>query len=159
MKKKKQKIAAGLLMYRIRHNNVEFFLVHSGGPLFVHKWDGYWSIPKGLLEPGEKPLQAAIREFEEETGLTPETDEFIDLETVTQKSGKVVYAWAFAGDWPTGRPLQSNLFSMEWPPGSGNIQQFPEVDEGRFFSPAEARIKINARQIPLLDRLLTHLQK
>jgi predicted NUDIX family NTP pyrophosphohydrolase len=144
-------------MYRIRNGQVQVFLVHLAGPLFVRKWNGYWSIPKGLLEDDEDPMQAAIREFEEETGLKPESDNFINLGTVRHKSGRLVHVWAFEGEWPQGRPFVSNLFTMEWPPGSGRLQQFPEVELGQFFSLADARIKMNARQIPLLDRLLTHL--
>jgi len=157
MEKKKQDISAGLLMYRIQNAQVQVFLVHLAGPLFVHKWDGYWSIPKGLIEDGEDPFQTATREFEEETGLAPQSDAFINLGTVIQKSGKLVHVWAFEGDWPQGRPFVSNLFTMEWPRGSGRLQQFPEVELGQFFSLADARIKMNERQIPLLDRLLTHL--
>lgn len=152
-----RQISAGLLMYRRRNGALELFLVHSGGPLFVHKWDGYWSIPKGVLEENEEPLQTAIREFEEETGLLPAGDNYIELGTVVQRSGKLVHAWAFEGEWPEGRTLKSNLFSLEWPPNSGRFEKFPEIDDGRFFTPEEARIKINERQIPLIDRLLAQL--
>ncbi len=150
--------AAGLLLFRRVQNELEFFLVHAGGPLFKNKWDGYWAIPKGLIEEGEEPLEAAIREFEEETGLTPKTDNYIDLGTITQKSGKVVHAWAIEGDWPLDRPIRSNLFSLEWPPKSGTWQKYPEIDDGRFFDLETARIKINERQIPFLERLIEFLK-
>ena len=150
--------AAGLLMFRRTSPQVEFFLVHAGGPLFKNKWDGYWSIPKGIIEEGEEPLETAIREFEEETGLAPQADDYIDLGTITQKSGKVVYAWAFEGDWPPDRPIRSNLFSLEWPPKSGNWQKFPEIDDGRFFDWDSALGKINERQRPLLERLMAHIE-
>ena len=147
-------------MYRIgKDDKVELFLVHPGGPFFTNKWDGYWSIPKGLLEKDEQALETAIREFEEETGLAPEADDYIDLGTITQKSGKVVHGWAFKGDWPEGRSLESNTFSTEWPPHSGKKQRFPEVDQGKFFALDEARHKINEQQIPFINRLLTHLKK
>lgn len=145
--------SAGLLMYRLRDGQLEVFLVHSGGPLFARKWDGYWSIPKGLIEEGEEPLQAALREFEEETGLHPGQGPFFDLGTVRQKSGKLVQAFAFAGDWPEGRELRSGTFTMEWPPHSGQMREFPEIDAAQFFPIEEARQKIVEAQRPLLDRL------
>jgi predicted NUDIX family NTP pyrophosphohydrolase len=160
MAKKKSNTAAGLLMYRTgKENKVELFLVHPGGPFFANKWDGFWSIPKGLLEPGEKALETAIREFEEETGLAPEADDYVDLGTIRQKSGKVVYGWAFEGDWPAGCSFKSNTFSVEWPPHSGENKSFPEVDQGQFFTLDEARHKINEKQIPFINRLLAHLKK
>ncbi len=157
MSKTKNK-AAGLLLFRKNQNQLEFFLIHPGGPLFKNKWDGYWSIPKGLIEEGEEPLDTAIREFEEETGLAPEAKEFIDLGSITQKSGKQVSAWAFEGEWPEGQTVRSNLFSLEWPPKSGNVQKYPEIDDGRFFDEETARRKINERQIPFLERLIESLK-
>lgn len=145
-------------MFRRTSPQMEFFLVHAGGPLFKNKWDGYWAIPKGIIEAGEEPLETAIREFEEETGMAPNAEEYIDLGTITQKSGKVVHAWAFEGDWPEGRDLQSNLFSLEWPPKSGNWQKFPEIDDGRFFDLPTALEKINERQRSLLERLMAHFE-
>ena len=151
--------SAGLLMYRLRDGRLEVFLVHSGGPLFVNKWDGWWSIPKGLIEEGEEALAAAIREFEEETGLHPGDGPFIDLGVVRQKSGKWVNAWAFQGDWPESRELRSNTFSMEWPPHSGRRQAFPEIDAAQFFDIETARRMIVESQQPLLDRLQAHLEQ
>jgi predicted NUDIX family NTP pyrophosphohydrolase len=150
------RISAGLLMYRIRDGQLEVFLVHPGGPLFKNKDAGHWSIPKGEIEPGEDLRAAAIREFEEESGLEPRGD-FIELGTIQQKGGKIVHAWAFAGEWDENRPLQSNTFELEWPPRSGRIQRFPEIDQVGFFSIARARQKLKETQHPFLDRLLEAL--
>lgn len=150
--------SAGLLMYRFQSGRLEVLLAHSGGPLFVNKWDGHWSVPKGLMEEGEAPLATAIREFEEETGLPAGNGPFIELGVIRQKSGKWVNVWAFAGDWPVGRELCSNTFSMEWPPRLGIHQEFPEIDAVQFFDTDTARYKIVESQRPLLDRLEEILQ-
>jgi len=155
---KKGKISAGLLMYRRKGEHLELFLVHPGGPYFVNKWDGYWSIPKGIVESGEKPLASAIREFEEETGLFPESESFIELGTITQKNGKIVHAWAFEGDWNEDQKLVSNTFTMEWPPRSGCEQEFPEIDQGKFFDLSTVHEKVNECQWPLIERLIDHLE-
>lgn len=148
-------------MYRRRGGGLEVFLVHPGGPYFRKRDEGWWSLPKGVIEEGEDPLERARREFEEETGRSVEDcgggAELLDLGEVTQKSGKVVHAWAFAGDWPEDREVASNTFELEWPPRSGRRQEFPEVDQGRFFDLEEARAKINRAQAAFLDRLLDHL--
>lgn len=144
--------AAGLLMYRVlRDGAIEVLLAHPGGPLFARKDDGHWTIPKGEHDNNEDALQAAQREFSEETGLRP-TPPFLPLGEITQKGGKVVRAWAFAGDCDP-MTLVSNTFEMEWPPHSGKMQAFPEVDRCEFFSLKNARRKIKQAQTPLLDAL------
>jgi len=157
------KRSAGLLMFRRRSQGIEVFLVHPGGPYFVHKDAGYWGVPKGELEPDEQPLEVARREFAEETGQPVEAcarePRFTPLGVVHQRSGKQVHAWAFEGDWPAEAELRSNTFLLEWPPRSGQRQPFPEVDQGRFFNIDEARARINAPQEPLLDRLLEWLSR
>ena len=139
-------------MFRRGQDGLEVLLVHPGGPYFRKKDDGHWTIPKGEAAEGEDlPTRAKI-EFEEELGFTPE-GEWIELGNVTQKGGKMVHAWAFAGDLPSDFKLASNTFEIEWPPRSGKTQQFPEVDEARFFPLELARSKINQAQAVLLDRL------
>ena len=145
------KRSAGILLYRRSSGVLEVFLVHPGGPFFVTKDEGYWSIPKGEYDDSEDPLVAARREFEEETGF-PLDGEFHALAPIRQKSGKLVTAWAVEGDCDPAR-LNSNLFTMEWPPGSGKQRQFPEVDRGQWFSLSAARQKINPAQVALLDEL------
>jgi predicted NUDIX family NTP pyrophosphohydrolase len=149
------KTSAGLLMYRRRDGRLEVLLVHPGGPFWSHRDAGAWSIPKGELDGDEDPLEAARREFEEETGLRPEGP-FLELPTVTQKAGKVVRAWAVEGDWDPSL-LRSNNFKIEWPPKSGQMAEFPEVDRAELFDLATAREKINAGQVPLLDHLAAKL--
>ena len=146
------RISAGLLMYRLRASRLEVFLAHPGGPLFQRKDEGFWSIPKGEIEPGEPLLAAAKREFAEEVGLEP-SGEFLELGVIRQQGGKLVHAWAFAGDWEESQPLQSNPFEMEWPPGSGQRCAFPEIDRVGFFSLEDARHKLKESQHPFLDRL------
>ena len=145
------RIAAGLVMYRRRNGLLEFFLAHPGGPLSRLKDDGHWTIPKGEQGVAEGLLDVAKREFEEETGIEPHGP-YIELGSIRQKGGKWVFAWAFEGDH-TG-PIQSNTFTMEWPPKSGKMSQFPEVDRAHFFSLEEARQKIKETQFPLLQRLV-----
>ena len=148
--------SAGLLMYRLRGSHVEVFLVHPGGPYFKNKDRGAWSVPKGEYERGEEPIAAAKREFHEETGFAV-GDSFLVLGEIKQAGGKIVTAWAFAGD---GDPaaLRSNTCEIEWPPRSGRRLVIPEVDRGRWFSIAEARNAIKSTQEPFLDRLCTALQ-
>lgn len=130
------------------------FLAHPGGPLFVKKDDGCWTIPKGEVEPGEELLPTAIREFEEETGIAihPQS-RFLPLGSIQQKGGKIVHAWAVERDHDDAQPIRSNSFEMEWPPGSGRTQCFPEVDRACFFPLDAARRKLKERQAPLIDRL------
>jgi predicted NUDIX family NTP pyrophosphohydrolase len=143
--------AAGLLLFRRKSDGIEVLLVHPGGPLWMRKDDGAWSIPKGEIEVGEAPLPAAQREFEEELG-SPVSGEFIPLTQIRQASGKLVHAWAIEADFDPST-LKSGTFSMEWPPRSGRQQHFPEVDRAEWFSLDEARRKINKAQIALLDQL------
>jgi predicted NUDIX family NTP pyrophosphohydrolase len=149
-----KKISAGLLVYR-RRGEMEVFLVHPGGPFWSKKDAGAWSVPKGEVGEGEDPLQAAKREFQEETGFKID-GEFHPLDAVKQSGGKVVQAWAIEGDCEPSQ-LRSNRFSMEWPPKSGKIQDFPEVDRAAWFNIGEARKRINAGQIGLLDQLVSRV--
>ncbi len=143
-------------MYRIRDGSLEVFLAHPGGPLFQKKDEGYWTIPKGELPQDESLLEGAMREFEEETGIKPQGP-FIELGSIRQKGGKVVYAWAFQGDYDASRPIVSNRFEMQWPPGSGQIRSFPEVDKAQFFSIKEAKSKLRESQWPLIERLIERI--
>jgi predicted NUDIX family NTP pyrophosphohydrolase len=144
------KKSAGLLLFR-RRDRLEVLLVHPGGPLWAKKDEGAWSIPKGEIDAGEDPLAAARREFEEELG-TEVSGEFIALHPVRQASGKLVYAWAIESDFDVAT-LMSGTFSMEWPPRSGRMQDFPEVDRAEWFTIDDARGKINKAQVALLDQL------
>ena len=143
--------SAGLLMYRRRGTTLEVLLVHPGGPFWASRDAGAWTLPKGELNDGEAALDAARREFTEETGVVPEGP-FLALTPVRQKAGKVVHAWAFAGDCDPAQ-LTSNEFTMEWPPRSGKYASFPEVDRAAFFTIAAARDKINPAQLALLEEL------
>jgi len=143
--------SAGLLMYRWRQGELEFLLVHPGGPFWKRKDVGAWTVPKGEIRPGEKPLTAGLREFEEELGIMPEGP-FTPLSPVKQKAGKVVHAWAVEGDFDPAK-FNSNTFEMEWPPRSGRMQQFPEVDQANYFPFMLASQKINPAQAPLLLEL------
>jgi predicted NUDIX family NTP pyrophosphohydrolase len=145
------RVSAGLLMYRRAGGDLQVLLVHPGGPFFRNKDEGAWSIPKGEVEPGEDPLAAAIREFGEEIGVVP-TGPFLALTPVKQKGGKLVHAWAFEGDCDPSS-ISCNSFTIEWPPRSGRHEAFPEVDRAGFFGPDEARRKVNAGQVPLIDEL------
>jgi len=144
-------ISAGILLVRVRGETVEYLLAHPGGPYFQNKDEGAWQIPKGGVEEGEDFLAAARREFLEETGITP-PEPLIPLGDIRQKGGKVVHAWLSV--WTIGElpPFQSNTFKMEWPPRSGKMREFAEVDDARFFSEAEAMKKILPSQAPLLER-------
>ena len=137
-------------MFR-RSSPLEVFLVHPGGPFWRKKDLGAWTIPKGEYEPGEEPLAAARREFQEETGF-PVEGRFLPLGEITQASGKIVTAWAFEGDCDPAR-LVSNTCQVEWPPRTGRMMEIPEVDRGAWFAIAEAREKMFPAQRPLLDRL------
>jgi len=148
---KKPNKSAGLLIYRQAPGPIEVFLVHPGGPFWAKKDDGAWSIPKGEFSEDEDPLEAAKREFQEETGFVV-TGEFQPLEPLRQPSGKIVYAWAVKGDVDAGA-LKSNTFSMEWPPRSGKVQEFPEVDRAGWFTIEFAKRKILKGQAAFLDQL------
>ena len=149
-----KKITAGLLLYR-RRGEPEVFLVHPGGPFWTKKDAGAWSLPKGEIGEGEDPLQAAKREFTEETGF-PIEGEFRPLDPIKQSGGKVVQAWAIEADCDPAQ-VRSNLFAMEWPPKSGRTQQFPEVDRAEWFPITEARKRIIAMQVKFLDQLVSVL--
>jgi predicted NUDIX family NTP pyrophosphohydrolase len=151
----KAKKSAGLLMYRIRDESLEVLLVHPGGPYWRNKDDGVWSIPKGEPAPGEDSFVVAQREFAEELGFEP-AGEFVPLAPVRQKSGKVVHAWAFEGDCDPSA-INSNTFTMEWPPKSGQQVAFPEVDRADFFDVETAKRKVNVAQIGLLEELVERL--
>jgi predicted NUDIX family NTP pyrophosphohydrolase len=152
---KMTKKSAGILLHRSTRNSVEVLLVHPGGPFWAKKDAGVWSIPKGEFSDDEDPLEAAKREFLEETGMEI-SGKFIELSPITQKSGKIVYAWAVRGDIDPAR-IRSNTFEIEWPPKSGKKQQFPEIDRGEWFSIDVAKGKINPRQGALIDELLKRL--
>ncbi len=149
-----KKISAGLLLYR-RRSEIEVFLVHPGGPFWAKKDAGAWSLPKGEIGEGEDPLQAAKREFTEETGF-PIDGEFLPLQPVKQSGGKVVHAWAIEADCDPSR-VRSNLFSMEWPPKSGKTQQFPEVDRAEWFTIPQARKRILVSQMGFIEQLVSIL--
>jgi predicted NUDIX family NTP pyrophosphohydrolase len=143
-------------MFRRRKGRLEVLLVHPGGPYFQKKDEGAWTIPKGEVAEDEDLLERARVEFEEELGIGASGD-WMELGSVKQKGGKSVHAWAFAGDLEDDFELASNTFEMEWPPRSGKVQQFPEVDRADFFPMEEARRKINEAQIVFLDRLIEQL--
>jgi predicted NUDIX family NTP pyrophosphohydrolase len=142
-------------MYRRRESELEVFLVHPGGPFWVKKDAGAWTVPKGEYLNGEPPLEAAKREFQEETGF-PVGSAFLELGAIRQASGKLVSAWAFEGDCDPTR-LVSNLCQIEWPLRSGRMIEIPEVDRGAWFSISEARERMLQTQRPFLDALLGHL--
>ncbi len=145
------KQSAGILLYRRKATQLEVFLGHPGGPFWAKKDLGSWSIPKGEYLDGEEPLQAAIREFEEETGYRPSGD-FIQLSSIRQKGHKTVHCWAVAGELDADS-IVSNLFEIEWPPRSGKMKAFPEIDRAAWFSLEMARVKINERQASFIDEL------
>ena len=141
-------------MFRRKRGAFEVLLAHIGGPFFTRKDDGAWTIPKGEAAPGEDLLTRAQIEFEEEVGLRPESFQgWIELGSIKQKGGKIVHAWAFEGDLPQDFQLKSNTFELEFPPRSGKVSEFPEVDRAEFFPDQIARGKINPAQVAFLDRL------
>jgi predicted NUDIX family NTP pyrophosphohydrolase len=143
--------SAGILLYRRDPDSVRLLLIHPGGPFWLGKDEGAWMIPKGLIEPGEEPSAAALREFEEELGARPQGGP-APLCEVRQAGGKWVEAFALEGDFDPAA-LRSNEFTMEYPPRSGSFRAFPEVDEARWFTPGEARVKILKSQTPIIDAL------
>jgi predicted NUDIX family NTP pyrophosphohydrolase len=145
-------VSAGILLYRRRPAGLEVLLAHPGGPLFVRKDAGHWTIPKGEVEPGEELLTVARREFEEETGHPPPDGAVIELGSIVQKGGKVVHAWAIEGELDPANAV-SNTFELSWPPGTGLRQVFPEIDRVEWFDMIEARRRVKETQIPLLERL------
>lgn len=147
------KRSAGLALFRRAAGAIEVFLVHPGGPFWRNKDDGAWTFPKGEIGPDEDPLAAARREFREETGFDVDGD-LIDLGTITQKAGKVVHVFAVEADVDAGA-VRSNTFLKEWPPRSGTMQEFPEVDRAGWFTADDARRKLLPAQTAFVDRLLT----
>jgi predicted NUDIX family NTP pyrophosphohydrolase len=145
------KQSAGLLIYRECRGRLEVLLAHPGGPFWKKKDEGAWTIPKGELLQDEDPLQGAQRECQEELGFVP-TGTFIPLSPVKQKAGKVIQAWGVRADWDPSQ-LKSNSFTLEWPPRSGKVQEFPEVDRAAYFELPEAEVKVNAGQVALLREL------
>jgi predicted NUDIX family NTP pyrophosphohydrolase len=150
------KVSAGLLMFRFRGGDLQVFLAHPGGPLFRNKDEGHWTIPKGEPPEDEPLLNAAMREFEEETGIKPH-GQYLELGSIRQKGGKTVHAWAFEGDYDESLPIRSNMFEIQWPTGSGKVCTFPEIDRAFFFPLPEARRKLKDAQWPLVERLITLL--
>jgi len=142
-------ISAGILLYRRRLRGIEVFLVHPGGPFWAKRDDGAWTVPKGLVEPGEDELACARREFEEETGF-PADGVAHELGVFRQPSGKRLRVWTMEGDCDPEK-LKSNPFEMVWPPRSGRMQSFPEVDLGGWFSKREAQVKILKGQTAILE--------
>jgi predicted NUDIX family NTP pyrophosphohydrolase len=152
------KRSAGILMYRGSGPKLELLLVHPGGPFWASKDDGAWSIPKGEYDAAEDPLACAIREFQEELGRSPVSGptRVANLGEIAQPSRKLVTAYAIQGDFDPAA-LKSNQFELEWPPNSGKLQSFPEVDRAAWFAPDAARQKIQPGQAPFIDRLLERL--
>ena len=143
-------------MYRQQDGELQVFIARPGGPWFPNKEHDVWTIPKGEVEPGEELLDAAVREFQEEVGITAQGP-YLELGSIRQKGGKTVHAWAFTGDWEDGRPIQSNTVEVEWPPGSGRWSAWPEIDHAAFFTLPAARERMKFTQQPLLDRLVAAL--
>ncbi len=155
-----KQISAGILLYRIR-DELEVLLVYPGGPYWENKDKGAWSIPKGVVEPGEDIFSTALRELEEETGVIPFCScNDVSLGHITQRGGKVIHAWAVRGDCDTlAIPFCSNTCAIEWPPNSGLVKIIPEIDRGEFFTIEEAMYKINVAQREFLTRLVSHLKQ
>ena len=149
-------LSAGILLFRRRRGDPEVLLIKPGGPYWRNKDAGAWMIPKGMVEPGEKPAEAALREFAEETGTVLDAVPF-PLATVRQAAGKQVQAFAVEGDLDAAA-VRSNDFEMEWPPRSGRLESFPEVVEARWMSLAEARAMMLPSQLPLIDALEAKLE-
>jgi predicted NUDIX family NTP pyrophosphohydrolase len=150
--------SAGILLYRRRTGGPEVLLVHPGGPFWKNKDLGAWSIPKGEYEEGEDPRATALREFEEELGASPPDGDLAALGTIRQAGGKLVTGWAAEGNIDPAS-VRSNTFSLEWPPRSGVMREFPEIDRARWFPLAEARRRINPAQAVFIDRLADELEE
>jgi predicted NUDIX family NTP pyrophosphohydrolase len=153
---KSRRTSAGVMLWRRRDGGIEVLLAHQGGPYWVKKDLGHWTIPKGEVEPGEELIAVARREFAEETGHQVPDVPMIHLGDVRQKSGKLVVGWAAEGDLDPAEAF-SNTYEMEWPPGTGRIQAFPEIDRVEWFGLDEARRRLKAAQVPFIDRLVEAL--
>jgi predicted NUDIX family NTP pyrophosphohydrolase len=151
-------VSAGLLMCRAGPGGPEFLLAHPGGPYFARRDDGAWTLPKGWVEPGEDPLAAAQREFHEETGFSAVGSRFEALGSVVLKSQKRIHGWAFVGDCDP-RALRSNRFELEWPPRSGRVRTFPEVDRIAWCNVDTARLKLSPAQHPFIERARVWLEE
>lgn len=147
-------LSAGLLLYRVVDGELEVLLARLGGPFWAKR--EHWTIPKGLVDEGEDPQHAALREFEEETGWSPPVTTLVPLGEIRQKGGKTVVAWAVEGDADPA-DLEPGTFEMEWPPRSGKTRAFPEISQVRWFSMSDARDTINSAQVPLLAALAAAL--
>lgn len=145
------KKSAGILLYRLKNNLLEVLLAHPGGPFWVKKDAGVWTIPKGEFTDDEDALEAAKREFKEETGMDV-TGEFVELMPLKQKSGKIIYAWLLLGDLDPSQ-IKSNTFELEWPPKSGIKKQYPEIDKAAWYNLNDAKEKINPGQVGFIAQL------
>jgi predicted NUDIX family NTP pyrophosphohydrolase len=145
-------MSAGILLWRRHGGGIEVLLGHPGGPFFARKDAGHWTVLKGEAEPDDELVAVARREFQEETGHAPPEGSLVELGEVRQRSGKVVVAWAVEGDLDVTTSV-SNVFEMEWPPRSGRLREFPEIDRVEWFDLSDARGKIIPEQAPFLDRL------
>lgn len=152
------RVSAGIVLFRRPGSRLEVLLAHPGGPFFDKRDSGHWSIPKGEPDEDEPLVDAARREFLEETGVTLPNGAWLELGSIVQKGGKVVHAWGVEGDLDPAQ-AQSETFEQEWPPKSGRLQTFPEIDRVDWFDPAEARRRIKEAQVPLLDRLEDALER
>jgi predicted NUDIX family NTP pyrophosphohydrolase len=150
------RISAGIVLHRHLGERLEVLLAHPGGPFHASRDLGAWTIPKGEVEPGEELVDVARREFAEETGHPSPADDPVSLGTIRQRGGKLVHAWALRGDLDPAA-AHSNTFSMEWPPRSGRIEAFPEIDRVAWFDLDEARLRLKEAQVPFLDRLVESL--
>ena len=150
-------LSAALLVYRQVEDTIEHFLVHPGGPFWSRKDEGAWSLPKGIVNAGEAPLDAARREFQEETGFPVPPGACLDLGEVKLRSNKVIRAWAVEGSVDPAQ-TRSNLFRLEWPPRSGAFREYPEADRGAYFRPEEAARKLHEAQRPFVQRLVERLR-
>lgn len=151
-----KKQSAGILLYRFDKDEPQVLVAHPGGPFFTKKDDGFWSIPKGLYSDDEEPFAAAKREFQEEIGMPAPDGKYIDIGEIKRKDGKTIRVWAAEGDVDEDKVL-SNSFEMEWPPKSGKIEEFPEIDRAQWFSLNDAATKLHPSQIVFLQRLAEHL--
>jgi predicted NUDIX family NTP pyrophosphohydrolase len=150
------RVSAGILLHRHRGGRLEVLLAHPGGPFHANRDLGAWTIPKGEVEPGEDVVDVARREFAEETGHPSPADEPTPLGTIRQRGGKLVHAWALRGDLDPAA-AHSNTFSLEWPPRSGRLESFPEIDRVAWFDLGEARLRLKDAQVAFLDRLVEAL--